>query len=197
MKTIKNEITNEIIINKSRFITIITPVNDLDKIKDKLKNIKKTYKDATHYCYAYIINNQQKCSDDKEPSGTAGMPILNVLKNNDLTNILCVVVRYFGGIKLGAGGLTRAYSSSASEILNKCEFGYLTEGYKIVIDLPYENMKQVDYILKDSEIIKEYAEKVIYTFVIEKKEYNDIRENLNKYSTLREIENTIITKDEY
>lgn len=197
MKTIKNEITNEIIINKSRFITIITPVNDLDKIKDKLKNIKKTYKDATHYCYAYIINNQQKCSDDKEPSGTAGMPILNVLKNNDLTNILCVVVRYFGGIKLGAGGLTRAYSSSASEILNKCEFGYLTEGYKIVIDLPYENMKQVDYILKDIEIIKEYAEKVIYTFAIEKKEYNNIRENLNKYSTLREIENTIITKDEY
>lgn len=196
MKTIKDKIVNEIIINKSRFITIIMPVNDIGKIKQELKLIKKTYKDATHYCYAYIVNNYQKCTDDKEPSGTAGMPILNVLKNNNLTNILCVVVRYFGGIKLGAGGLVRAYSSSVSETLNKCEFGYLTEGYKIIIDLPYENIKQVDYILKDIKIIKEYAEKIIYKFSIEKEKYNVIKENLNKYSTLREIENTIITKDE-
>ena len=108
MKSIQKEITSEIIINKSRFITILTNINDIDKVKEKLEEIKKKYKDATHYCYAYIINNHEKCSDNGEPSGTAGMPILNVLKQNDLTNILCVVIRYFGGIKLGAGGLIRA-----------------------------------------------------------------------------------------
>ena len=119
MKSIKEEVINEIIINKSKFITVLTNINDINKIKEKLEDIKKTYKDATHYCYAYIINNHEKCSDNGEPSGTAGMPILNVLKQNNLTNILCVVIRYFGGIKLGAGGLIRAYSTSASEALNK------------------------------------------------------------------------------
>lgn len=196
MKTIKNRITNEIIIDKSRFIAVITPINNLEEIKEEIKKIKKIYKNATHYCYAYIVNNYQKCSDDKEPNGTAGIPILNTLKNNNLTNILCVIVRYFGGIKLGTGGLARAYSSSTLEAINKCEFGYLKEGYKIVINFPYENMKQVDYILKSSEIIKEYAEKVIYTFSIEKEKYKSIEENLNKYSTLREIEDIIMTKDE-
>ena len=128
MKSIQTEITSEIIINKSRFITILTNINDIDKVKEKLEEIKKKYKDATHYCYAYIINNHEKCSDNGEPSGTAGMPILNVLKQNDLTNILCVVIRYFGGIKLGAGGLIRAYSTSASEALNKAIITNIVNG---------------------------------------------------------------------
>ena len=196
MKTIKKDVTNEIIINKSRFITIITKIDDIDKVKDKLKQIKKEYKAATHYCYAYIINGYQKCSDDKEPSGTAGIPILNVLKNNDLNYVLCVVVRYFGGIKLGAGGLVRAYSSSVSEAINKCEFGNLTPAYYIKIALEYENMKKVDYILKDYDIIKAYSEKVIYEFKITKEDYLKIRDNLNNYSTLRKIEEITIVKDD-
>lgn len=196
MKTIKEKVTNEIIINKSKFITIIIPINKQEKIKEELEIIKKTYKDATHYCYAYNINNYQKCSDDKEPSGTAGLPILNVLQSNKLTNILCVVVRYFGGIKLGAGGLVRAYSSVVSETLKKCKFGYLTEGYKIKIEFPYENIKQIDYILKDVEITKKYDEKITYKFSIEKEKYKSIKENLDKYSDLIEIKNVTITKDE-
>ena len=82
MKTIKEEKESEIIINKSKFISIITKVETIDEVKDKLIKIKKKYKGATHYCYAYIINGYQKCSDDKEPSGTAGLPILNILKIN-------------------------------------------------------------------------------------------------------------------
>ena len=113
MKTVKKEVTNEIIINKSKFITIIIPLTTIEQIDDILKNIKNKYKDATHYCYGYVINGKEKMSDDGEPSGTAGMPILNVIKKHDLTNVICIVVRYFGGIKLGAGGLTRAYSNSA------------------------------------------------------------------------------------
>lgn len=194
MKTIKEEKENEIVINKSKFIGIITKVETIDEVKDKLKEIKKKYKGATHYCYAYIINGYQKCSDDKEPSGTAGIPILNVLKTNELNYILCTVVRYFGGIKLGAGGLVRAYSYSAKEVLNKCEFGNLIPGYKIIIDFEYENIKQIDNILKDIQIIKAYDTKVIYEFNIEKERYNEIKENLNKYSTLREIEEITIVK---
>ena len=143
MKTVKENIENEIIINKSRFITLLIKINNLDEIEKNLKEIKKKYKDATHYCYAYTIGNKEKCSDNGEPSGTAGIPILNVLKQNDLTNILCVVIRYFGGIKLGAGGLIRAYSTSASEALNKTNIVNLIKGYKIVIEFNYDNIKQI------------------------------------------------------
>ena len=194
MKTIKEEKEREIIINKSKFISIITKVETIDEVKDILIKIKKKYKGATHYCYAYIINGYQKCSDDKEPSGTAGLPILNILKTNELNYILCVVVRYFGGIKLGAGGLVRAYSSSVKEVINKCEFGNLTPGYNIIIDFEYENIKQIENILKDIQIIKAYDTRVIYEFNIEKDEYNKIKENLDKYSTLRKIEEITIVK---
>ncbi len=185
MNTIKKEITNEIIINKSKFITILTNISSKEEIITKINNIKKEYKDATHYCYAYIIDNQEKCSDDKEPSGTAGLPILNVLKQNNLTNILCVVIRYFGGIKLGAGGLIRAYSSSASEALNKTQITPLTKGYNIIIEFPYENLKQINYLLKDYKIYKYFGNKITYSFNIEEEKYINIENQLKKLSNIK------------
>ena len=185
MKYIKEEVINEIIINKSKFITVLTNINDINKIKEKLEDIKKTYKDATHYCYAYIINNHEKCSDNGEPSGTAGMPILNVLKQNNLTNILCVVIRYFGGIKLGAGGLIRAYSTSASEALNKANITNLVNGYNITIEFPYDNLKQIDYLLKNVDIKKTYQTNITYTFNIEKEKFNQIENELTKLSKIK------------
>ena len=185
MKSIKEEVINEIIINKSKFITVLTNINDINKIKEKLEDIKKTYKDATHYCYAYIINNHEKCSDNGEPSGTAGMPILNVLKQNNLTNILCVVIRYFGGIKLGAGGLIRAYSTSASEALNKASITNLANGYNITIEFPYDNLKQIDYLLKNIDIKKTYQTNITYTFNIEKEKFNQIENELTKLSKIK------------
>lgn len=185
MNTIKKEITNEIIINKSKFITILTNISSKEEIITKINNIKKEYKDATHYCYAYIIDNQEKCSDDKEPSGTAGLPILNVLKQNNLTNILCVVIRYFGGIKLGAGGLIRAYSSSVSEALNKTQITPLTKGYNIIIEFPYENLKQINYLLKDYKIYKDFGNKITYSFNIEEKKYINIENQLKKLSNIK------------
>ena len=185
MKSIQKKITNEIIINKSKFITILTNINDIDKIKEELENIKKTYKDATHYCFAYIINNHEKCSDNGEPSGTAGMPILNVLKQNNLTNILCVVIRYFGGIKLGAGGLIRAYSSSASEALNKANIVNLVKGYKIIIEFSYDNIKQIDYLLKNIQIKKDYTNNITYTFKIKEEKLNKIENELSKLSKIK------------
>ncbi len=179
MKSIKKEITNEIIINKSKFITIITPFSTLDNFNTYLNNIKKTYPNATHYCYGYIINNHEKCSDNGEPSGTAGNPILNVLKQNDLKNILCVVIRYFGGIKLGAGGLIRAYSTSASEALNKCEIINLTKGYEITYEFDYNNIKKINYLLKNINIKKTFENKIIYEFKINENELKKIENELN------------------
>lgn len=185
MKTVKENIENEIIINKSRFITLLIKINNLDEIEKNLKEIKKKYKDATHYCYAYIIGNKEKCSDNGEPSGTAGMPILNVLKQNDLTNILCIVIRYFGGIKLGAGGLIRAYSTSASEALNKTNIVNLIKGYKIVIEFNYDNIKQINYLLKDIQIKKEYGNTITYTFNIKEDSLNKIENELSKISKIK------------
>ena len=185
MKTVKENIENEIIINKSRFITLLIKINNPDEIEKNLKEIKKKYKDATHYCYAYIIGNKEKCSDNGEPSGTAGMPILNVLKQNDLTNILCVVIRYFGGIKLGAGGLIRAYSTSASKALNKTNIVNLIKGYKIVIEFNYDNIKQINYLLKDIQIKKEYGNTITYTFNIKEDSLNKIENELSKSSKIK------------
>ena len=104
MYTISNNSKYELIIKNSKFITLLYKINNEDIVKKILNNVKEIYPDATHYCYAYIIDNQKKSSDDGEPSKTAGLPILKVLENNQLNHILAIVVRYFGGIKLGANG---------------------------------------------------------------------------------------------
>lgn len=110
-----NQITLEI--KKSKFIGYYYQVDNLEEIDSILDSLRKEHKKAKHLPYAYKINGQIKKSDDKEPSGTAGMPILNIIDKNDLNYALIVVVRYFGGIKLGAGGLVRAYSNAAKEAI--------------------------------------------------------------------------------
>ena len=109
------------VINKSRFIAYKFDLETVEEIKDILNNLKKQHKKSTHICYAYVFNKDvvsEKCCDDGEPGGTAGYPILNVIKKKNLTNVLVAVVRYFGGIKLGAGGLTRAYTKATAGVLN-------------------------------------------------------------------------------
>ncbi len=106
-------------IKKSKFIAFYYEVNSVLEVQTILDNLKKEHKKARHLPYAYKIGPQVKKSDDKEPSGTAGMPILNIIDRNNLNNVLIVVVRYFGGIKLGAGGLLRAYSNAIKEVI-KC-----------------------------------------------------------------------------
>lgn len=115
MYIIDKNIENEIIIKKSRFITKLYYIEDINEVSNIINDLKKEYKKCTHICYAYIIEEKEKAFDDGEPSHTAGRPILNVLQKKNITNILVVVIRYFGGIKLGAGGLTRAYSNCTSE----------------------------------------------------------------------------------
>jgi len=104
-------------IKKSKFMALYYEIKQLEDINLILDDLKKEHKKAKHFPYAYKVKNNIKKSDDKEPSGTAGMPILNIIEKNNLDNILIVVIRYFGGIKLGAGGLLRAYSNAAKETL--------------------------------------------------------------------------------
>lgn len=177
MYSIKESIENTIIIKKSKFITKLIKVNNINEVTKYLDETKKEFKDSTHICYAYIVNGQEKCVDDGEPSGTAGLPILNILKKNNLTNVLAIVIRYFGGIKLGAGGLVRAYSNSVNETLKLTNIIELTEGYLVKLEFNYDQIKLVDYILIDKKIInKEYNDNIIYSFYLNKEELNFIPE---------------------
>lgn len=179
MKSIINNIENEVVINKSKFITKLYKVTSENEVINILNTLKKEYKDSTHICYAYIINNIKRFNDDGEPSGTAGIPILNVLENNDLNFILAVVIRYFGGIKLGAGGLVRAYSNSISENLKFDNIKTLELGMRIEILFDYSNSKKVDYLLKDISKDKFFGNNIRYDLYITLNQYNLIKEELN------------------
>lgn len=166
MKTIKNNIEDELIIKNSKFITNIFRINNSNDIEKYLTQIKNKYSDATHNCYAYIYENIRKCSDDGEPSGTSGIPMLQVLEKKEISNLLVIVTRYFGGIKLGASGLIRAYTSSVTTALDKVDLVELIKGNNIDIIFNYDIIKKIDYLLKDKTIL-------------EKTFNNDIRYNLN------------------
>ena len=160
---------NKIIIKNSKFITCLYYIENIEEVTTHLNNIKKKYPNATHYCYAYIVDTIRRESDDGEPSGTAGIPILQVLEKNNLNYVLCIVVRYFGKIKLGAGGLVRAYTKSVTYCL-KDHIVALKKGYKIKLTFPYSNTKQVDYILNKNNILKkEFNDDVIYQLVVDEK----------------------------
>ena len=172
-----NDINNTYIIKKSKFITYLYNVNNIDEVNTILDKLKNDYKDATHICYGYILPSSEKCTDDGEPSGTAGLPILNILKKNNLMNTLAVVVRYFGGIKLGAGGLTRAYSNSVNDTIKLTNIVTLEEKYIVELTFNYDNLKLVDYMLNDKTIIdKKYDDNIVYTFYLDQDELSFVSE---------------------
>ena len=167
MKTIINNYNNEIIIKNSRFITMLFKFYDNDDINKYIEIAKEKYPKATHYTYAYITESFKKSSDDGEPGGTAGVPMLSILEKEELVNCLAITIRYFGGIKLGAGGLVRAYSKSVRDAIiddNLCE---LEDGLEIVITTSYDKQKELDYLLRNYEVInKKYDENVSYNVLI-------------------------------
>lgn len=174
MFTIEGERVHEIVINKSSFISHIKHVETVEEAKKYIEELKTKYFDATHNVTAYTIGKTGEyghCSDDGEPSGTAGLPVLDVFRKNNITNFVCVVTRYFGGIKLGAGGLVRAYSKSASENLHQMnivpiiEYGYI----KITFNYPYLN--EIDILLKNYEILeRSFTTDVSYLIKLPKSE---------------------------
>lgn len=188
MQTIKTNLTSEIIIKNSRFICYLYKINDINDINIYLSNLKTKHKDATHHCYAYILNNLKKSEDDGEPGGTAGIPILKVLENNNLTNVLAVVIRYFGGIKLGAGGLVRAYTKSITNTLDNSNIVTLIEGYNIDITFNYNQTKEIDYLLKDIKIHnKTFNTNIKYNIDIPSQFLETIKNNNINYHIIKNI----------
>ena len=163
MRGIETEYIHEIEIKKSKFIALIVPIYHVDDVKKKLEQVKKDYPGATHYCYAYILLQEKRCSDDGEPSKTAGQPILNVLEKQQLSYVLAIVIRYFGGIKLGAGGLVRAYTNAVIQVLEKAHIYPMRLKKHIKVTFSYEFEQQFLKQYSSFEIIqKTYLDIVTY-----------------------------------
>ena len=171
--------TAEIIEKKSRFIANLFYVETPQEAENKIKQIKKKYYDAKHNCFAYITLNeneiQKKCSDDGEPSGTAGAPMLEILEKQSIYNVVVIVTRYFGGILLGTGGLVRAYSDSLKEAIKKSTLVEQEPGYEAKIKLPSADFEKFQYYCNKNNINiinSEYSD-----FIICKIEVNDAEKN--------------------
>ena len=195
--------TGEIEEKKSRFIATIEPVSSEEEAADFIARIKKQYWDARHNCSAFIIGEngeKSRCSDDGEPSGTAGRPMLDVLTKEGITNICVVVTRYFGGTLLGTGGLVRAYSSAVKTGLDNCELIRKIQGYSINVKCDYNDWGKVqnlcarkEYVIKDTV----YTSNVEAVIVAENAEdlmadITDITAGKANYS---EPESVVIIKD--
>ncbi|WP_405272157.1 YigZ family protein [Methanobrevibacter sp.] len=183
MKTIKKAVQCEINVKKSQFICALFPTKTKKESKEIIQKLNEQYSDATHNCTAYITSDGEGFDDDGEPGGTAGKPMINVLRKNELHNITAVVTRYFGGIKLGAGGLVRAYSKSVMEAVGEAEIVEIEEYDVYQITFEYSNIKTADAEVRNNQLTtinKDYTDKVSYEIV--SKENRDIEKIFEKYS---------------
>jgi uncharacterized YigZ family protein len=156
--TIDHEYQHEITIKRSRFLAYLIPVRDRDEATTALERLRKEYWDAVHHCYAYRIGEhglEYRMSDDGEPSGTAGKPILFALQQHRLTNVLCVVVRYFGGVKLGVGPLARAYADAAKEVVAVATLSPIVPVESVAVFCSYDDVSRVIDLL--TEVQAQYA----------------------------------------
>jgi uncharacterized YigZ family protein len=171
-------------IKKSKFISRIIPIQSEAEAHQQIEQLRELESKANHNCFAFILGDQQdiqRASDDGEPSGTAGAPILEVLKREQLTNVLVVVTRYFGGIKLGAGGLIRAYGSSASLAVQNANLIQLVDQELLSIKLDYQNNDQLLYYLEQHDLHQintEYTTQVTTTISISKTELEPLKAEL-------------------
>jgi len=184
MKSIKHDIFSELVINKSIFYNYLFKVNTVEEVTTKLDELRSKHSDANHHCTAYIIGKNQeiqKYNDDGEPSKTAGMPMIEVLKKHDLTNILAVSVRYFGGIKLGAGGLVRAYTKGVAHNVKEIEFSNLIEYTTVSVIIPFDQIGNIEKYIRDHfEILDTvYSNEVTYIFNIKSKEYDSLERTVS------------------
>lgn len=203
-KIIKNG-QGEYIEKKSKFIAHIFNVESEQQAAAVIAEAKKKYWDARHNCYAYILGDKgeiQRFSDDGEPSGTAGKPILEVLSGNECSNCLCIVTRYFGGVLLGTGGLIRAYTSASKEALDDCLTGELVEGVHVYLDADYNYVGKIQHLCIQDDITvvnTEYSDNVIFELMMEKQVRQKFEKALTEMSSgsigLREIKEVKMYRD--
>ena len=183
---IKEEYREETVIKKSRFIATVKPVDTEEEALEFIAELKKKYWNATHNCFAFVIGERQeiqRCSDDGEPSGTAGRPMLEVLTGSGIRNIAVVVTRYFGGTLLGTGGLVRAYTQAVKEGLAHCETGILRKGCELEVTIDYNDVGKLQYYFGQQGIVPVdsiYAENVKFILLIPVEKEEKVRKNLTE-----------------
>ena len=198
MYRIKEDHEEQMEIKKSRFITYLHRTESEADAKAFLTAIRRLHPDATHHCYAFIIgehNEIKRSNDDGEPAGTAGVPMLECLDRNHMQDIIAITVRYFGGIKLGAGGLIRAYSKSVSHALSTAQITKKQWMEKYEIRFSYDLIGRIDYYFREHclEILdKAYDEEVCYTYLCDHDNSADFQEHSNGKFLPRFIERTLI-----
>lgn len=183
-KTIKENSTAEIVEKKSKFIANVFYIESQEEANKCIEEIRKKYFDARHNCFAYSVLAEEgivnRFSDDGEPSGTAGSPMLNILNSNNITNTLVVVTRYFGGILLGTGGLVRAYSDAAKKAIDGIELVDIEKGKEVLIEISYQDVEKLKYYLnKNSISIRDtiYKENVEVYVDIENEKFDELTSN--------------------
>ncbi|MDU5069734.1 YigZ family protein [Finegoldia magna] len=183
-KSIHKSMPSSFIVNKSEFIGNCKFVETEEEALEFVDSIKSKYNDATHNCSAYIIGEDkliQRFDDDGEPSQTAGIPILEVIKKEDLTNVCVVVTRYYGGIKLGAGGLIRAYTKASSDCLNESIIVDKKIFRKFNLEFDYTNVGSIENFLMNNDIYvsnKEYSDKVVLEILLDEEKYENVENKL-------------------
>ncbi len=198
--TIKESVLAEIVEKKSKFIANIIPVESEEDAFEKLEQIKKENRDARHNVFSYrIANGPERASDDGEPSGTAGVPILDILRGSKLQNILVVVTRYFGGILLGTGGLVKAYTDSTKDALKKAEIVEKILQKKYEIEVPYSYNDKIVYFCKnnDFQIVEtKYEENAKLYIAVKNERALSFEQQINDISN-REAQIRIVLDDFY
>lgn len=203
--TIKENVQAQIIEKKSKFIANLFYIEDIKQAEEIMRDTKKKYFDARHNCIAYrIIDNGQvieKSSDDGEPSGTAGAPMLNILQKNSLVNVLVIVTRYFGGVLLGTGGLVRAYSNSLLLALESSIKVKKCLGNELIVNLEYNELENFKYYCKNNDINiidTQYSEFIVCKIELEdvkkQKLLRDFEVKNIKLNNIKELSKKFITK---
>ena len=203
--TISDDVQTEIIEKKSKFIANMYKVENVEQAEEKIKNIKKKYFDAKHHCIAYRVQNNdqliERFSDDGEPSGTAGAPMLTILQKNNLCNIIVIVTRYFGGILLGTGGLVRAYSDVTINAIKESILVEKVEGVQIKLKTEYANLEIFKYYCKKNNINIvniDYQEEIIINIEFEKSKkelfFDDLKDKKIKNIEILELVERYIEK---
>ena len=189
--SIEAPLIHEIEIKKSRFLTYLIPIESEADFQEELAAIRKEHYKATHHCQAFILGDDsmiQRMSDDGEPAGTAGVPMLEVLKQENLTYVMAVVVRYFGGVKLGSGGLIRAYSNAVSEALKEATIIKNINQMMVNVKLHYDQMDSFTYYMSQTELpitLKDtvYTDTVTFNLAINLEAVTEVHDELtNRFS---------------
>lgn len=179
-KSILEEAVGEITEKKSKFICHMYPVETVEEAEEKIIELKKKYHDARHNCFAYRIYKDgiERSSDDGEPSGTAGAPMMNILSGKDLNNVLAVVTRYFGGILLGTGGLVKAYQEALNDALENAQIVDKELGTMGAFEIDYSSLEELKYIASNLGLVIEdaqYEEKVLVTILGDKEKIESLK----------------------